>query len=124
MIVAALVDEGTDGRWAADLSGEAHLLAPHLMPVEVANVLRRAVRSGEIGEDVASLAHADLVELPVTFVEYAPLARRIWELRSTVSAYDAWYVAVAEAWDVDLATLDARLARAPGPRCRFRLPAK
>jgi predicted nucleic acid-binding protein len=44
------------------------------------------------------------------------------QLRVTVSAYDAWYVALAEALDVPFATLDSRLARAPGPRCAFHVP--
>ena len=92
------------------------------MPVEVANVLRRSVAGGAIGEEIAALAHADLVSLPVTFVDYEPFAERVWELRSTVSAYDAWYVAVAEALDAELVTLDRRLTRAPGVACGFRTP--
>jgi len=47
---------------------------------------------------------------------------RVWQLRANVTPYDAWYVALAEALDVPLATLDLRLATAPGPRCRFLTP--
>jgi predicted nucleic acid-binding protein len=53
---------------------------------------------------------------------FSPFAARAWELRSKVTSYDAWYVAVAEELDLSLATLDRRLAAASGPRCRFLLP--
>lgn len=52
---------------------------------------------------------------------YAPFAARIWDLRDNVTCYDAWYVAVAETLNAPLATLDVRLANAPGPRCRFQV---
>ena len=48
-----------------------------------------------------------------------PFAKRVWELRHSVTSHDAWYVAVAEALRLPLATLDARLAKAKGPTCRF-----
>ena len=64
----------------------------------------------------------DLVRLPIDLHPFEPVAERVWELRESVSAYDAWYVALAEALEVPLATLDVRLARAPGPRCSFVLP--
>jgi predicted nucleic acid-binding protein len=63
-----------------------------------------------------------LVELNVELHPFEPFAARVWELRETVTAYDAWYVALAEALDVPLATVDTKLARAPGPRCSFVLP--
>ena len=121
-VVAALVDAGRDGTWAdALLDGDA-LAAPHLMPVEVANILRRAVASAELTADAASLAHADLLALQIELFPYGPFASRVWELRDNVTCYDAWYVALAETVDAPLATLDARLSRATGPRCRFQLP--
>jgi predicted nucleic acid-binding protein len=89
------------------------------MPVEVASVLRRGAGAAGISPDVAALAHHDLQDLRVDLVPYAPFAARIWELRATVTPYDAWYVAVAEVLRAPLATLDARLPRAPGPRCEF-----
>jgi predicted nucleic acid-binding protein len=92
------------------------------MPVEAANILRLAAHNGDISEDNASLAHADLLALSVELFAYEPLAARVWELRANVTAYDAWYVALAEALDLTLATLDARLTRAPGPSCRFAIP--
>jgi predicted nucleic acid-binding protein len=89
------------------------------MPAEAANILRRSAAAGAISAQQASLAHADLLDLRVELFPYMPFAGRIWELRENVTCYDAWYVAIAEALNAPLATLDARLANAPGPRCRF-----
>lgn len=122
VVVAALVDSGPAGRWAEGQLGSGPLAAPNLLPAEVANVLRRAELAGELSSDVASLAHRDLVDLPLDLYPYEPLADRIWELHRTVAANDAWYVALAEALDWPLATIDTRLATAPGPDCRFHTP--
>lgn len=122
MVVAGLTDSGTDGRWAESLLAGDSLAAPHLMPVEAANILRRAALAGDISADAASLAHNDLVDLRVEFFPYQPCAARVWELRDNVTGYDGWYVAVAELLDAPLATLDGRLANSPGPRCQFLLP--
>lgn len=122
-VVAALADAGSDGEWAtAQLANGADLAAPHLMPVEVANILRRAVLAGDVSADAATLAHDDLIQLRVALFPYEPHAPRVWELRENLTAFDAWYVALAETLDAPLLTLDRRLARATGPRCRFRLP--
>jgi predicted nucleic acid-binding protein len=93
--------------------------APHHMPIEAANILRRAALAGELSSDTASLAHGDLVALRIDLFSFAPLADRCWELRENVTTYDAAYVALAEQLDAALATLDQRLATAPGPRCTF-----
>jgi predicted nucleic acid-binding protein len=122
LVVAALVDGGSDGVWAESILGAGDLAAPHLMPVEVANVLRRAVRARDISDEIASLAHRDLLGLRVELFPYEPFAARVWELRSNTTAYDAWYVALAESLDAPLATLDRKLSRAAGPRCKFRVP--
>jgi predicted nucleic acid-binding protein len=122
MVVAALVDAGPDGEWAERLLVSDHLAAPHLMPVEVANILRRAALAGELSPDVAAVAHQDLLDLRVALFPYAPFAPRAWALRSSVTTYDAWYVALAESLKAPLATLDLKLSRAPGPRCAFRTP--
>lgn len=121
-VAAALVDDGPHGRWAERELSTGPLAAPHLMPVEVANILRRAAAAADISTDVAALAHADLLQLPVELFPYAPIAERAWQLRQNVTTYDAWYVALAEALDAPLATLDGRLARSTGPRCRFNTP--
>jgi predicted nucleic acid-binding protein len=122
LVVSALVDAGDTGRWAESLMASEPLSAPHLMPVEVTNILRRTVANGEITQDVASMAHADLLDLRVELFPYAPFAPRVWELRDNITSYDAWYVALAEFLGSSLATLDRRLARAAGPRCTFETP--
>lgn len=122
LVVAALVDGGSDGTWAESILCSGHLAAPHLMPVEVANILRRAELAGEISKDVAVQAHADLLALRVELFPYELVAMRVWALRANVTAYDAWYVALAEYLESPLATLDLRLSRASGPRCAFQTP--
>jgi predicted nucleic acid-binding protein len=121
-VVAALVDAGQVGTWADHLLATDDLAAPHLMPVEVANVLRRAAAAGQISADAAALAHADLLSLRVELFAYEPFATRVWELRESVTAYNGWYVALAESLGAGLATLDLRLTKAAGPRCAFATP--
>lgn len=122
VVVAALVDSGPTGGWAVELLRSDILAAPHHMPGEVANVLRRVELAGAVSPDVAAMAHRDLVDLPVDLYPYEPFAGRVWELRGSLTAYDAWYVALAEAIGGPLATLDLRLATAPGPTCRMLTP--
>jgi predicted nucleic acid-binding protein len=122
VVAAALLDTGPVGTWAEQLLTAGPLAAPHLMPVEVANVLRRSALSADITADTASLAHEDLLALRVELFPYGPCAARAWELRSNVTTYDGWYVALAESLGASMATLDLRLSRASGPRCEFLLP--
>ena len=107
VVVAALIDRGPVGTWAEEVLKSGPLCAPHLMPVEAANILRRSASVGDISVDVASLAHQDLTSLPVELFPYGLSASRVWELRSNVTAYDAWYVALAEMIGTRLATLDS-----------------
>ena len=109
VVVAALIDHGPVGEWAEALLVSGPLAAPHLMPVEVANILRRSAISGDVSADIASLAHEDLRSLRLELFPYSLCASRVWELRSNVTAYDAWYVALAETLDAPMATLDIRL---------------
>lgn len=122
LVVSALVDGGPEGQWAEREVERAPLAAPHLLMVEVTNILRRAARARQITEDSAAMAHDDLLALRIELFAYEPVAERVWELRGAVTAYDAWYVALAESLDAPLATLDRKLSRAAGPRCKFRLP--
>ncbi|PKN81225.1 MAG: VapC toxin family PIN domain ribonuclease [Chloroflexi bacterium HGW-Chloroflexi-9] len=122
LVVAALVDHGMHGRWAESVIASNQVAAPHLMPAEVANVLRRTMIRGHLSADVAALAHAELLRLPVTLLSYDPVAERVWQLRANINPYDAWYIAAAEALGAPLATLDARLVRASGSRCEFLTP--
>jgi predicted nucleic acid-binding protein len=96
--------------------------APELALFEAANSLRRLEMAGEVDPTQAALAHADLVRLPLQTWPYGPLAERVWELRTSVTAYDASYVALAEALNAPLLTLDVRLARAHGPGCMISTP--
>ena len=91
----------------------AHPLAgPELVLVETGNILRRLERAGEISRLEATTAYRDLLRLDLTLFPFAPFAERIWELRSNLTGYDAWYVAVAEVLDCPLITLDLKLGRA------------
>src|ERR1044071_6451688 len=94
-VVAALVEGGGEGTWADRLLASDAVAAPHLMPVEGANILRRAVASGDLTADAASMAHADLLALRIELFPYGPFASRVWELRENVTCSDAWYVALA-----------------------------
>jgi predicted nucleic acid-binding protein len=122
VVVALLVDDGPDGRWAESLVDGEFLVAPHLLPVEVSSTLRRLVRAEVVSDEVGSLAYHDLGRLRVDHAAFEPFADRIWELRRHVTSHDAWYVALAERLDVALATFDRRLARVPGLRCEVVLP--
>jgi predicted nucleic acid-binding protein len=122
VIVAALVDQGSDGEWAKQQLTGQRLVAPQHMPVEVAHVLRRSSLIGEISSDAASLGHHDLLELRVVLFGYRGFGPRVWELRYNVRPYDAWYVALAESLEAPLLTLDRRMTATSGPRCEFRLP--
>lgn len=101
------------GLTLADTIDDASLLAPELMDAEVLSVLRRAVLSGRLDEERALMALDDLTSWPVDRVPHRALARLAWQYHSTVSAYDALYIATARAHDLPLLTADGRLARAP-----------
>ena len=126
VIDASAVTELVLGRPAGDVVGE-HLAdhefalhAPHLIDVEVLSALRRLVASGEATAQRAGEAIADLLDLPIERYPHDILVPRIWELRENFSAYDAGYVALAEAVTdepVPLLTADARLARAIAAHC-------
>ena len=122
VLCAALVDVGSDGQWAESIVAQGDLVAPELLLVETANVLRRLERSRALSTLEAVSGYRDLMQLDAELFPYAPFAARIWELRANLTTYDAWYVAIAEQLACPLATLDRRLVRASGPRCRFSSP--
>lgn len=122
VLVAALVDAGREGQWAECVVAEGDLAAPELALVETTNILRRLERAGAISRLEATSAHRDLLLLDLSVFPFAPFAGRVWALRNNLSSYDAWYVALAEALDCPLLTLDARLSRASGPGCEIVVP--
>ena len=121
-IVTVLLDSGDDGAWLARRLAAAELIAPALLPFECSNVIRRHELGGLISSDQAAQAHADLLDLPIDLFPYESLAQRVWQLRRNLTSYDAAYVALAEALDAPLVTLDRRLSEAPGITCRVEVP--
>lgn len=97
------------------------LHAPHLLDVEVAQVVRRYAVNGEIDAERGRVALADLADLPVRRYPHDFLLPRVWELRNNLTAYDAVYVALAEALDAPLLTRDKRLVAAAGHRARVEI---
>ena len=97
------------------------LHAPHLLDVEVAQVILRYAAKGEIDGERGRVALADLADLPLRRYPHDFLLPRIWDLRNNLTAYDAAYVALAEALDVPLLTRDRRLAAAGGHRAQIEL---
>lgn len=119
-LVALLTVEAGAGEWVVDQVSHRTMAGPHLLVFETANVLRRLEVIGRIDAATAALAHHELLDAAIWLVGYAPLAERARELRANLTTYDASYVALAEALDAPLVTLDQRLARAPGIRCEVR----
>lgn len=111
--VSALLHDGEARRLLAAES----IHAPHLVDAEVVSVLRRQVASGLLTSQEGRQALDVWSRLGLIRYAAPPLLERIWELRETVTAYDAMYVALAENLDCSLVTADARLSGANGPRC-------
>ena len=122
MLVAALVDTGPHGVWAEDVLARGSLHAPELARAEATNILRRLERAKLITTPEANGAHDDLMQLDIDSFSFEPFADRIWELRHNVTSYDAWYVALAEALKLPLATLDETLSKSNGVACEFLTP--
>jgi len=117
VLVVALADDGPDGDAARQRLRGERIVVPELADLEVASILRRHLRAGSLDERRTRLALGDLRDLPVQRAPHRPLLDRAWELRGSLTVYDAVYVALAEALDAVLLTGDRRLRRAPGPRC-------
>ena len=99
-------------------SGNEVLHSPHLLDLEVTQVLRRLARQNIISEERADESVSDLLDLRINRYPHTVLLRRIWELRHNLSAYDAAYVALAEQLNATLVTRDSRLASASGGGAR------
>ena len=122
LLVAILVDSGSAGKWGESMIVGNSLAGPELALVETSNILRRLERAGEITTREADSSFRDLLQLDLELFPFAPFAERVWALRSNLTTYDAWYVALAEALDCPLASLDKKLSRASGPLCEIIVP--
>ncbi len=111
--VSALLNDGQARRLLAVES--VHV--PHLVDAEVVSVLRRQAAAGLLASKNARQALDVWRNLGLIRYAAAPLLERVWELRASVTAYDAMYVALAENLDCALVTADSRLSRANGPQC-------
>lgn len=102
---------------ARRLSEDTDQAAPHVIDVEVLGVIRAQHLRGRLDATAAAQAVTDLREWPGERFSHRWLMGRAWELRDSVRGWDAFYVALAEAFGATLLTLDGRLARAHGPTC-------
>jgi predicted nucleic acid-binding protein len=120
VLAPALADDGPDGdRARTELAAAGPLVAPEIVDLEVVSVLRKAALAGRLDDRRARHALDDLAALPMRRVPHGPLVGRIWELRQTLTPYDAAYVAIAELLGAPLLTADRRLAGAPGVACEI-----
>jgi predicted nucleic acid-binding protein len=113
---AAVLGLLNDGDARRSLTSES-VAVPDLADSEVVSALRAQVLRGALGADDAGAVVAAWARLGVRRFAVVGLLSRIWALRDTLTAYDATYVALAEALACELVTADGRLARAPGPTC-------
>jgi predicted nucleic acid-binding protein len=121
LVSALIADDEAGERMRLRLDAEDTVCAPEVIDLEVANAWRRDLLAGRIGEDRSRLALDDLASVPLARMPHRPLMPRIWELRHNLTPYDAAYVALAEALDVTLLTVDGRSTRAPSLRCEVEL---
>lgn len=122
LLVGALTGSGREMRWCETELERPEIAAPELALAEATNLLRRMELSGRISRYEAASAHGDLLRLGIELYPFAPFTERVWELRKNLTAHDGWYVALAEALNWPLMTLDRRLSRATGPRCEIIVP--
>ena len=113
-VVELLLSTPASAQIRSHVTSDHTLHAPELLGVEVVSVLRRLVRSGQLGQAEALTALDTLSALGIETYEHQPFLPRCLELRDTLTAYDALYVSLAEALDAPLLTCDAKLARSSG----------
>jgi predicted nucleic acid-binding protein len=122
VLVAALIDSGPHGAWAEKTLARGSLYAPQLARVQATNIFRRLERAKLITTPEANAAQDDLMQLEMELFSFEPFADRVWELRHNVTSFDAWYVALAEALKLPLATLDEPLSKSKRVTCEFLTP--
>jgi len=122
VLANALTDDGAIGRVArAELAQDVHWSGPEHVLVETFSAIRGRFLGRKIGDKRAHEALEALADAAIELLPTAPLLRRMWELRDNLSAYDAAYVAAAEAHECALLTADAPLTRGRSLRCEIRL---
>jgi predicted nucleic acid-binding protein len=117
-LLELLLQTGAAAAVGARLMGGETLHAPHVLDLEVAQVLRRYERAGVVSERRGREALEDLAAFRIERYPHGPFLARVWSLRSNATAYDASYLALAEALDAPLLTSDRRLAAVPGHGAR------
>ena len=123
VFVDALVGVGVHGNDAREVVGrEAVLQVPAIFGAEATSALRGLVARGELSPIRAAAAVEQIRMTRTIQYPFEPFSHRVWELRTNLTVYDAWYVAVAEWLETDLVTADKRLANAAGPLCPIRRP--
>jgi predicted nucleic acid-binding protein len=121
VFVDALVGVGVHGELArAYLRGVAVLEVPAIFGAEATSAVRMLVLRGELNSIRAAAAIKQVRTVRTVQFPFEPFSRRVWELRSNLTVYDGWYVALAEWLGTELVTADQRLANAAGPRCPIR----
>ena len=120
VVVELLINGSLADSIREELAGrEDSIIVPHLIDVEVMSALRRLAGSQRIDSHRGAQMLAALAELPAERYAHTPLIERIWQLRHNFTAYDAAYIALAEATGSVLYTCDEKLLR--GHRARVRL---
>jgi predicted nucleic acid-binding protein len=120
-VLEALAARESDPALVQRLADDGDLHGPHLIDTEVLHALRGLVMGGAISAERAADARTDFAELALVRYPHQPLGDRVWELRHNLTAYDATFVALAEALGAPLVTCDARLASAAGHGARVEL---
>ena len=120
-LLEVLFNSAVGERVSQRLRDAETICAPHLLIVECLQVLRRFEHRGEIDATAAGALLDDLLDFDIDFYDHDLLAKRIWELRANLTAYDATYVALAELLGVPMVTTDAKIAGAPGHRAVIEL---
>jgi predicted nucleic acid-binding protein len=119
-----VADAAVAGAVRARLRADTDQAAPHVVDAEVLGVIRRDLLAGRLDPTAAHQAVLDLRDWPGERFGHRMLLARAWELRDRVRSWDALYVALAEAMDATLLTLDERLARIDGLRCAVEVPGR
>ncbi len=121
VVVDALVVAGSAGDLGRDeMRRLTTLQVPAIFTAEVTSSLRGLVQGRALSPIRAKAALTEILSVKTLSYPFEPFARRVWELRDSLTVYDAWYVALAERLEAELVTADKRLADASGPRCPVR----